>query len=272
METTVTEGREGPQVTQTTVDVKTVPPLEHDEAMELAATEYDRLLAVVRQLDAGDWSRQTDNALWDVHAMLAHVLGTMDSNASPDEQGRQQAAAGAMAAYTGLYCVDALSEVLVRKHRDLSPSDLADALAATAPAALAGRTGVPAPVRETPLTPGPPFTGEWTIGYLVDVIYTRDTWMHRVDLCRATGQEMVTTPKHDGRIVADIVAEWARAHGQPFTLVLTGPAGGKFAQGDGGDDAHSSAPTDIELDAVEFCRILSGRGTGSGLLTTAVPF
>lgn len=29
---------------------------------------------------------------------------------------------------------------------------------------------------------------------------------------------------------------------------------------------------EITLDAVEFCRILSGRGDGNGLLTQAVPF
>jgi len=96
------------------------------------------------------------------------------------------------------------------------------------------------------------------------VMFTRDVWMHRVDLCRATGQPMVLTPDHDGRIVADVVADWARRHGQPFTLRLDGPAGGSFAAGGGGPD--------MRLDAVEFCRILSGRGTGDGLLATFVPF
>jgi len=37
---------------------------------------------------------------------------------------------------------------------------------------------------------------------------------------------MVLTPDHDARIVADVVAEWAGRHGRPFTLHLTGPAGG----------------------------------------------
>ena len=68
----------------------------------------------------------------------------------------------------------------------------------------------------------------WRMGYLLDVILTRDPWMHRVDIARATGREMVLTPEHDGRIIADVVAEWARRHGQPFTLTLTGPAGGEF--------------------------------------------
>ncbi len=72
------------------------------------------------------------------------------------------------------------------------------------------------------------------------------------------------TPEHDGRIVADVVAEWARRHGKPFTLELTGPAGGFFANGAGGD------PTVI--DAVEFCSLLAGRGQPTGLLTTIVPF
>ena len=88
--------------------------------------------------------------------------------------------------------------------------------------------------------------------------------MHRVDISRVTGRSLVLTPEHDGRIVADVVAEWARRHGCSFRLELTGPAGGTFIKGDGGEA--------ITLDAVEFCRILSGRAVGAGLLTQEVPF
>ena len=236
----------------------------HDEAMELAATEYDRLLAAVDALDEADWTRQTDNDLWDVHAMLAHVLSTMESNADMEEAGRQQAAAAARMQTEGGYYIDALTAVQVEKHAGRSPADLASCLRATAPLALGGRRDLPEPVRQAEMTPGPPFEGSWTIGFLMDVIFTRDTWMHRVDLCRATGQEMVLTSEHDGRIVADVVDEWGRAHGQPFDLALTGPAGGTYTRGDNGEH--------LELDAIEFCRILSGRGTGPGLLKQAVPF
>ena len=32
----------------------------------------------------------------------------------------------------------------------------------------------------------PPFDDEkWQFGYLVDTIFTRDTWMHRLDISRA---------------------------------------------------------------------------------------
>ena len=84
--------------------------------------------------------------------------------------------------------------------------------------------------------------------------------MHRVDLARATGRELVLTPDHDGRIVADVVAEWAGWHRSAYELVLTGPVGGTFRRGSGGE-AH-------RMDAVEFARVLSGRSGGEGLLQT----
>ena len=70
----------------------------------------------------------------------------------------------------------------------------------------------------------------WHAGYLFDIILTRDTWMHRIDIARATGRIAVLSSDHDARLVADVVAEWARRHGQPFTLHLEGPAGGAFGR------------------------------------------
>jgi hypothetical protein len=104
----------------------------------------------------------------------------------------------------------------------------------------------------------------WSFGYLTDTILTRDPWMHRVDLSRATGARLNVTADHDGVIVSDVVTEWAQRHGQPFRLRLTGPAGGCWESGRGGRE--------IELDAVEFCRTVSGRESGEGLLGVHVPF
>ena len=89
------------------------------------------------------------------------------------------------------------------------------------------------------------------------------------DLARATGQDLVLTANHDGVIVADVVAEWARRHGQSYRLELIGPAGGSWSSGTGGEE--------IVMDAADFCRIISGRpgpngGQPWGLLTTQVPF
>jgi hypothetical protein len=85
-----------------------------------------------------------------------------------------------------------------------------------------------------------------------------------MDIAQATGRAPMLTADHDGVLVADVVNEWAGRHGQPCTLTLTGPAGGTWTFGTGGPA--------LQYDAVDFCRIVSGRGTGDGLLATAVPF
>jgi hypothetical protein len=117
-------------------------------------------------------------------------------------------------------------------------------------------------MRHLPIPFGPPvgWVGLW---YLLDVGFTRDVWAHRIDLCAATGHGMDLTADHDGRLVADIVGEWADIHGQPFELVLEGPAGGKFSQGTNGER--------VEIDAIEFVQVLSGRRPGTGILAHPLP-
>ncbi len=83
------------------------------------------------------------------------------------------------------------------------------------------------------------------------MILTRDPWMHRLDLARATGQTPVLTADHDGIIVADVVSELAHRHGRSYRLKLTGPAGGRWSSGTAGEQ--------IVMDAADFCRVVSGR-------------
>ena len=107
----------------------------------------------------------------------------------------------------------------------------------------------------------------WKLGYLIDTIYLRDLWMHRVDAAHALGQPVELSTDHDGRIVADVVAEWSRRHGQEFVLELTGPIGAKYVS-----DPDTPGAEHVSIDAVEFCRTLAGRAPASGLLATVVPF
>lgn len=54
-----------------------------------------------------------------------------------------------------------------------------------------------------------------------------------------------------------------------------GSGGGGSEHGgasDGGRPGTLEGNADLELDAVEFCRILSGRAAGHGLLAVKVPF
>jgi uncharacterized protein (TIGR03083 family) len=244
--------------------VEAIARLEHDEAMGLATAEYDRLLAVVDGLSDQEWTRPTDCAGWDVTAMIGHIVGMLELQADPQERMRQISAAAAAAAESGRLRLDAMTALQVSEHAALSTDQLRQALHDAAPRGLAARRAMPQAMLDTPYDPQLPGESGWTMGYLFDIVHTRDPWIHRIDITRAIGREPQLTADHDGRIVADVVADWARRHGQPFTLTLTGPAGGTYIAGRDGDD--------LRLDAVEFCRILSGRDTAPGLLTTRVVF
>jgi uncharacterized protein (TIGR03083 family) len=265
-------------VTTTFTPVQQIPALDRREAAVLAAAENERFVEVARGLSGGDWSKPTDCPAWDVRAMASHVLGVMDANASP-RVFVHQFRAGKKAA-GDRPDIDGMTEVQVRERAHLDPAQLVDRLTLMAPKAARGRKRVPSLLRNAPMKVEVAKVMEtWRLGYLLDTILTRDTWMHRVDISRATGREPVLTPEHDGRIVADVVAEWARRHGRPFTLELTGVAGGAFTSGPStsghstrGTETNDVSSESIALDAVEFCRILSGRATGAGLLNQEVPF
>jgi uncharacterized protein (TIGR03083 family) len=248
----------------TAIDVGNIEPIGHDEAMRLAATEYERFMELLRRLGPDDWGTPTDCDRWDVRAVVLHVLGAMDANASVREMVSQQRRGRRVGKEIGGSALDGANEVQIRDRASLSGDELVDRVAATIERAVRGRRRFPRPLRGVKMTMPPPWSGKRSLGWLNDVVYTRDVWMHRVDLSRATGRDLVLTADHDGRLVADVVADWARVHGRPFDLELTGVAGGRFRQGVDGE--HH------ELDAVEFCRTIAGRRDGAGLLTMEVPF
>jgi uncharacterized protein (TIGR03083 family) len=250
-------------MTVMTTRVEQLPGLGRSEAARIAATENERFARLVSSLATEDWTKPTDCPAWDVRALVSHVLGAMEGNVS-FPQFLHQLRAGKKAA-GDRPLVDGMTEVQVRERSHLEPPALVERLAETAGPAARARARVPSPLRRLPMKVDVEQVMErWTLGYLFDVILTRDTWMHRVDVCRATGSALELTADHDGRIIADVVAEWARRHGQPFTLRLLGPAGGTYTLGNNGED--------ITIDAVEFCRTASGRAEGTGLLGQPVPF
>jgi uncharacterized protein (TIGR03083 family) len=251
-------------------DVTAQAPLSHEEAMQLQAVELERTLDLLHALDDADWSKQTECPAWDVRQMYLHVLGACDAGASLTENVHQMRAARRHQKDHGGPLEAGLSAVQVQDRFDLGPAELVERLTAVAPVTVRKRTKLPALMRRLPMKIDGPVVETWALGYLVDTIYLRDLWMHRVDAARATGHELALTAGLDGRIIADVVAEWARRHGKPFTLTLTGPAGGTYTAD--GNSPTSDDPVAIELDAVEFCRTLAGREEGAGLLSTIVPF
>jgi uncharacterized protein (TIGR03083 family) len=249
------------------------PTIDRATAKRLMATEYQRVVEQLRLLSPGDWSRPTCNAGWDVRALAAHMLGMVAMAASLREMASQMRGAKKR----GGEMIDALTALQVEKYDGWSPQRITEEYARLAPKAVRGRTMPPGLVRHRTMPDDQPVSPDehepWTLGYLLDVILTRDPWMHRTDISAATGAPMVLTPDHDGVLLDDIVREWAERHGAPCVLELTGPLQRRYAFGPGGEpaDGHSVGPS-YAMDAIEMCRVLSGRGTGDGLLQTRVPF
>lgn len=240
--------------------------LDPGTATRLAATEYDRYLDQLRSLDPADWARPTDCAAWDVRQMACHNLGMAVMAGSLWETLRQNVKAELRRSRRGGPSIDQLTGLQVEERAQLSPAEIIDRYADAGPRAARKRARRPSLLRNATMTEVVGGVAEkWTLGYLLDTILTRDTWMHRVDTARVTGRDLYLTAEHDGVLVADVVTEWAGRYQPACTLILAGPAGGRWTFGRHPQDT-------LELDAIEFCRILSRRATGTGPLDAEVPF
>ncbi|QBI18474.1 maleylpyruvate isomerase family mycothiol-dependent enzyme [Egibacter rhizosphaerae] len=248
-----------------------IPGISRDtDAREVALGAYERLLEALEQLEPEEWRAPTECPGWDVAAMVGHLIGAAKAGASVRETLRQQRWARRHAEAFDSNRLDAANELQVRDHAHLTPDERIAELRRLAPAAVRGRMRLPRVLRriELPLDPGGSnaagMPATVSLGHLMDVIYTRDVWLHRVDIARATGRSVDLDSSTERRVVEDVVAEWAERHAQSFHLTLHGPAGGVFRHGEGGPE--------LAFDPVEFCRVLSGRASGEGLLATRVLF
>jgi uncharacterized protein (TIGR03083 family) len=246
------------------VRVSEINPIDRAEAAAIAPVELARVVDLFRSLTPDDWARPTANTGWDVRATAGHMVGMLETFSSKISLIRDMVSSTRATPKDGLL-IDTLTAKQVERNASLSTAELIAKTVALAPKQARWRAAQRL-LRRGPLKqPMPDGTVEtWSMGWLFDVVLTRDPWMHRTDIAAATGTPMALTAEHDGRIVADAVRDWAGRHGQPFELTLTGPAGGTFVQGSGGEA--------ITVDAVEFCRAVSGRGDRPGLLATDVPF
>jgi uncharacterized protein (TIGR03083 family) len=253
-------------IDQTTTSAPRRTALDRPVAMRLAATEYDRVAALFEQLTPDQWAAPTECPGWDVRAMAGHMLGMAQMVASVPEMMRQQLGSAKRQKREGGLTLDALTALQVDKNAGLDHGELVESMRRTGARAARGRRRTPAVVRNRAVPEEQDVAGHkerWTFGYLLDTILTRDPFMHRADIARATGVPMTVTEDHEGLIVDDVVREWADRHRQDYVLELSGPGGGRWGRGE--------APV-ITMDAIEFCRTLSGRAAGEGLLAVQVPF
>jgi uncharacterized protein (TIGR03083 family) len=231
--------------------------------MRGADEERTRLLRQLGGLTDDQWTAPTDCHGWSVRDIVAHLAGAAASTAALRELLRQAYLARRLGKHGDL--VDRMNQVQVDERAAFSRSDLVADLDRQSQRGLAARRRLPGALRAVPLPFGPPL-GTRPLGYLMGRIYTRDAWMHRIDIARATGIPLELTAEHDGALVEDVVAEWAGMHGAAYDLTLTGVAGGTWRAGEG------TTVERLSLDAIEFARTMSGRAVGAGLLAQGVPF
>lgn len=238
----------------------------HAEWMPVARRTYERVADAFAALGPDDWARQTPCDGWTVRDLAGHLLGAMRAAARLRETLSQQRAVRARIERTGEVEVDALTAIQIERTAGLEPAQLVSEMRSLVEPAVAGRARIPGWIRRRAgfrVRLGA-IDERWTLDYFLGCILTRDAWLHRIDLADALG----ASPRLDDDdrvVVGDVASEWARRHGQPVRLDLTGPAGGQLVVGTGAEE--------LTLDAVEFCRVVSGRSTHDHpLLGQPVPF
>jgi uncharacterized protein (TIGR03083 family) len=242
------------------------PVPDHAAWMPLAEEAYRRIVDDLVALPPDRWGAATPCAGWTVRDLAGHMLGAMRSAASLRETISQQRAFSRRAKATGELEVDAMTAVQIERTAALSVDELVAEMRSLIVPATRGRARMPGFVRRRAGFHADlgVINERWTLDYFLGCILTRDAWLHRIDLADSLGAAP-ELDEHDATIVGDVAAEWADRHGQPVRLHLTGPAGGTLEVGPAGED--------IELDAIQFCRVVSGRATHPhSLLAQPVPF
>lgn len=248
------------------LEARHIPELTHAEAGHLATAELERTLALLESLSNEDWPQPTACTLWTVQEMVAHLAGACAGYASWAEFKRQYVQNPYVR--EAVEKVDGVNRRQVEDRAEAAPADLIAELRQVGPRAIRTRQRLPWLVRVIPVPFGPPL-GTVPLSYLTDLIYIRDMWMHRLDICRATGREMALTPAHDGRIVALVMRdiEWklrSDLKDRRIKVELTGPAGGTFEFGDGADLTAT-----IQMNTLDFNWLASGRMTADEAMSQA---
>ena len=236
----------------TIASAESIPYTNADEAHRLMTTALSRFLTLIESLHADDWSKPTACTAWNVHDMVAHQAGGYASGTSYKEMIRQYTSKP----QPGQLPEDAINALQVGERTHKTPAELIAELKQIGESA-AHNWAYGFNAIKWIATPHP-VGGFMSIRHLMWIIHSRDTWMHRLDICRATNRPFEQTREHDGRIVELVVLDTAKKlnpklNGQAITLSLTGIAGGTWKIGKGNPAAE------MEMDALDFNIFVSGR-------------
>ena len=229
-----------------------IPYVTADEAHTLMGEALERFLKLVETLAPEDWDKPTACTAWSVRDMLAHQAGGYASGTGYREMIRQYSTLP----QKGQLPEDAINDLQVRERAGHSPTKLIAELRQVGPVAIQKWAYQFRLVK--PIAIPHPVGGLLSLRHLMWIIHSRDTWMHRMDICRAADRPFEQTREHDGRIVELVVLDTAKKltkklNGQAITLSLTGMAGGTWQIGKGEPAAE------MEMDALDFNIFVSGR-------------
>jgi hypothetical protein len=187
-----------------------------------------------------------------VHDVAAHQAGGYRSGISYGEMFRQYS----IIPKKGQLPEDAINAFQVGGRKNMTPAELIAELKQVGTPAIHNWSYGFNSIKW--ITIPHPVGGFMSIRYLMWVTHSRDTWMHRLDICRATNRPFVQTREHDARIVELVVRDTAKKlnkklNGRAITLILTGIAGGTWQVGNGESTAE------MEMDALDFNIFISGR-------------
>lgn len=225
------------------------------EANRLMSSQYEALLTTLRELPPDAWDAVTDCDPWTVKDIVAHLVGWAEGLTSAS-QFRRQLFEGRRRTKEMGNLLNAVNQVQVDDRSHMSPEQLLERWETVIPRFERFRRGAGAIGKVVPFYEGS-LIGLTNVAYLANTIYTRDTFMHRIDISRATSTEL-RLGRREKRLLEDVLVDWSRRTGAAARVNLEGPAGGSYVVGTG-------AIATIEGDAVEMARVLAGRGRISSL-------
>jgi uncharacterized protein (TIGR03083 family) len=235
----------------TIVRAHDVARTDHAHAGAVLRPEVDAMHKLLRALATSEWLLPTECAGWKVRDIVAHVIGNAEVTLDSDLMA--QRISEGTTRYPELYRLDAMNERAVDAWRDRDATELVAEFARLWQRVLEVLPEMPESAREQTFDTGYPGASPISLGYIVDVVLARDLWMHRVDICRASGRAF---PSHDHdravveQVLRDLDDSWAAP---PIVLELTGVVTGDWQIGTDGPVAT------VQGDTLEVMRNLSGR-------------
>src|SRR5664280_386695 len=135
-----------------TREVTAIPRITHEETMRITEVENRKFAQALRSLEPPDWAKPTDCPLWDVRALVSHVVGSSPAQASPREFVRQVRKGRPLVAEIGArYWWDGMNQVQVREREMLTAEQLIAEWDICSKRALRARSKIPRLIARLPL-------------------------------------------------------------------------------------------------------------------------